>query len=146
MRCVYVLLPDPRGGFPGVRRDDKGEEFRFQPTYLFPLFPFSPGKKLAGIIGKLDDLFRERTFENGGSGGRPDRENETDPFSLFLFLVRGPYATSYANRISMKKLRFEETSLFTIIVIIVIPIIGILERLEIVTDLRESFLSSNEIE
>lgn len=70
MRCVYVLLPDPRGGFPGVRRDDKGEEFRFQPTYLFPLFPFSPGKKLAGIIGKLDDLFRERAFENGGSGGR----------------------------------------------------------------------------
>lgn len=46
----------------------------------------------------------------------------------------------------MKKLRFEETSLFTIIVIIVIPIIGILERLEIVMDLRESFLSSNEIE
>lgn len=146
MRCVHVLLPDPRGGFPGVRRDDKGEEFRFQPTYL-PSLPLFSWEEVGRDYRKIGRSFSWKSVRKWRfRWATPDRENETDPFSLFLFLVRGPYATSYANRISMKKLRFEETSLFTIIVIIVIPIIGILERLEIVTDLRESFLSSNEIE
>lgn len=79
MRCVHVLLPDPRGGFRGVRRNDKREEFRFKPAYLPPLLSISsPWKEVGRDYGKNWTIFLVKERSNMAT---PDRENETDPFS-----------------------------------------------------------------
>lgn len=95
---------------------------------------------MAGIIGKLDDLLRKRAFEYGIVTMKL-----IPSLSLSLSLSDRPF--NMANGISMEKLRFQETFLFTIIIVIIGDWIWNLRTLRILMDLREfRFLSEFEFD